>query len=245
MRLSRLPGYGLPELAFWPQPHYDNNKWWMHCLKLREDGSLHWHRRYVERDKPNVIYADDYVDYPTAKAAAIELNQNVTFDVDSLDIPDSHKESLRLKIEKALTAKSRLMDEEYLMYQVAIQKHANSPRPTLEELVLDEHFDSVAQELLEALNEMPYLQCVNIPTYRMILLRDSNNVWKEPTEPQRVQKSVTRNALLAHLGCLAQIIGAKPSLPFAQCFSRVQTSCCNWPASNGCSMTPEGKARRC
>ncbi|MDI7517087.1 hypothetical protein QLY56_08310 [Cronobacter sakazakii] len=178
MRLSRLPGYGLPELAFWPQPHYDNNKWWMHCLKLREDGSLHWHRRYVERDKPNVIYADDYVDYPTAKAAAIELNQNVTFDVDSLDIPDSHKESLRLKIEKALTAKSRLMDEEYLMYQVAIQKHANSPRPTLEELVLDEHFDSVAQELLEVLNEMSYLQCVNIPTYGIILLRDSNNVWK-------------------------------------------------------------------
>lgn len=178
MQISRLSGYGLPELAFWPQPNYDNNKWLMYCLKLREDGSLHWYRRYIERGRPGVAYADDYEDYPSAKDAAIDLNQKVTFEVDSLGISDSHKESLRLKIEKALTAKSRLMDEEYLMYQVAIQKHANSPRPTIDELVLDERNNLVAQALYESLREMPYLQCVNIPTYGMILQRDSNNIWK-------------------------------------------------------------------
>lgn len=39
MRLNKLPGYGLPELAFWPQPKYERNEWSIYCLKLRTDGT--------------------------------------------------------------------------------------------------------------------------------------------------------------------------------------------------------------
>ncbi|EJB2901180.1 hypothetical protein MW095_005405, partial [Escherichia coli] len=128
MRMNRLPGYGLPELAFWPQPKYERNKWSMFCLKLRNDGTLAWYRRYVDRGMPNHAFDDDYDNYPEARKAALELNKNVSFDIEKLPLSMFQKKSLRLKVDKALKAKSRLMDEEHIMLNEAIKAHANDPR---------------------------------------------------------------------------------------------------------------------
>ncbi|MCL7671934.1 hypothetical protein M8370_20855, partial [Enterobacter cloacae complex sp. OE43NF] len=108
MRMNQLPGYGLPELAFWPQPWYETDKWQMYSLKLRTDGTVHWFRRYLERGIPGHAYADIYENYEDAKKSAIVLNKNIEFDIDKLPLSLPEKESLRLKVDKALTAKTRL-----------------------------------------------------------------------------------------------------------------------------------------
>ena len=149
----------------------------MHSLKLRSDGSLHWFRQYVDRGMPGHAFNDDYDDYQTAREAAVELNKNLSVNLDALSIPDAHKESLRLKADKALMAKSRLMDEEHLMYQVAVRKHASDPRPTIDELVIDSKFESIRQPLHSILSEMPYLHYVYLPTFHVLLNRIAQNTW--------------------------------------------------------------------
>ncbi|HID1033036.1 TPA: hypothetical protein ACXDFY_004353 [Enterobacter roggenkampii] len=136
MRMNNLPGYGLPELSFWPQPKYERNNWSMFCLKLRDDGTLAWYRRYVDRGMPNHAFDDVYDNYLDARKAAEELNKNIAFNIDELPLSPQQRESLRLKIDKALTSKSRLMDEEHMMLNEAIRRHANDPRLSSDELII-------------------------------------------------------------------------------------------------------------
>ncbi|CAD5627115.1 TPA: hypothetical protein QIC17_004398 [Escherichia coli] len=178
MRMNRLPGYGLPELAFWPQPKYERNKWSMFCLKLRNDGTLAWYRRYVDRGMPNHAVDDDYDNYPEARKAALELNKNVSFDIEKLPLSMFQKKSLRLKVDKALKAKSRLMDEEYIMLNEAIKAHANDPRVTLNELIINPDYETLRQPLFDVLSEMPYLHFVFLPKFQVSLQLVAPNTWE-------------------------------------------------------------------
>ncbi|EPH3180404.1 hypothetical protein P5769_001919 [Citrobacter braakii] len=178
MRMSRLPGYGLSELAFWPQPKYERNTWSMYSLKLRTDGTLTWYHRYVERGIPDQAFSDDYDDYADARKAAVELNRNVNFDIKKLPLSMSQKESLRLKVDKALTAKSRLMDEEHMMLEEAVKAHANDPRVSLNELTIKPDYENLRQPLFDSLNEMPYLHFVFIPKYQVSLQLIAPNTWE-------------------------------------------------------------------
>ncbi|EBO9238569.1 hypothetical protein BMG49_20650 [Salmonella enterica] len=201
MRTRRILGYGLPELAYWPQPNYEQGGWSMHSLKLRSDGSLHWFRRYVDRGMPGHAFNDDYDDYQTAREAAVELNKNLSVNLDALSIPDAHKESLRLKADKALMAKSRLMDEEHLMYQVAVRKHASDPRPTIDELVIDSKSERMRQPLHSVLSEMPYLHYVYLSTYRVLLNRIAQNTWKcTPVSRSEVAKKCYQERIARGFG---------------------------------------------
>ncbi|WP_246103750.1 hypothetical protein [Yersinia kristensenii] len=83
----------------------------MHSLKLRTDGTLTWYQHFVDRGMPGHAFIDDHDDYVDARKVVEELNKNVDFDIDKLLLSLPEKESLRLKVDKALTAQTRLMDE--------------------------------------------------------------------------------------------------------------------------------------
>ncbi|EEG3543564.1 hypothetical protein GZ474_003798 [Salmonella enterica] len=178
MRLNKLPGYGLPELAFWPQPKYERNEWSIYCLKLRTDGTPAWYRHFVDRGTEYRAYGDDYEDYQTAKERALELNKSVDFNIDELPLSPAEKESLRLKVEKTLTAKMRLMDEEHMMFNEAVKRHAKSPRVSIEELILKPDNENLRPLLFEALKQMPYLHFVLLPTFRVYLQLTGPNTWE-------------------------------------------------------------------
>lgn len=178
MRMNRLPGYGLPELAFWPRPKFDRNTWSMYSLKLRTDGTLNWYRRYVDRGMPGHAFNDDYDNYADARKTAEDLNNNVDFDIDKLPLSQPEKESLRLKVDKALTAKTRLMDEEQMMLKEAIRRHSNDPRISLENLILKPNGENLRQPLLDVLSEMPYLRYVFLPRFQVCLRLAGHNTWE-------------------------------------------------------------------
>lgn len=178
MRMRRLTGYGLSELAFWPQPNYERNTWSMYSLKPRTNGTLTWYRRYVDGGMPDHAFSDDYDDYADARNAAVELNKNVNFDIETLPLSTSQKESLLLKIDKALTAKSRLMDEEHMMLQEAIKAHANDPRLSANELIIKPDYEKLRQPLFDALYEMPYLHFVFLPKFQVSLQLIAPNTWE-------------------------------------------------------------------
>ena len=178
MRMNQLPGYSLPDLAFWPQPWYETDKWQMYSLKLRTDGTVHWFRRYLERGIPSHAYADIYENYDDAKKSAIELNKNIEFDIDKLPLSLPEKESLRLKVDNALTAKTRLINEEQSMLKEALKKHANDPRISADELILKPELEKLREPLYIALTEMPYLRCIFLPHYHVFLYIEEGNTWQ-------------------------------------------------------------------
>lgn len=177
MRLNCLPGYGLPDLAFWPQPWCETNRWQMYSLKLRTDGTLHWFKHHLERGIPAHAYAHTYENYEDARKSAIEMNKNIDIDIDKLTLSLPEKESLRLKVDKALTAKIRLMDEEQMMLNEATKKHTNDPRIFPEELILKPELESLREPLLDALNERPYLRFIFLPRNQICLQLVENNTW--------------------------------------------------------------------
>lgn len=178
MRLNRLPGYDLPELAFWALPYYERNAWQMYSLKLRTDGTLHWFRHYVDRGMPDRAFVDVYDNYTEARKAAVEMNKKIEFDIDKLPLSLPEKESLRLKVDKALTAKKRLIDEEQIMLNEATMKHINDPRILPEELILKPELESLREPLFDALNERPYLRFIFLPKYQICLQLAENNTWE-------------------------------------------------------------------
>ncbi|EFH8163205.1 hypothetical protein L6019_RS23315 [Escherichia coli] len=178
MRMISLPGYGLPELAFWPQPKFEQNTWSMYSLKLRPDGTLNWYRRYVDHGRPGYAFSDNYDNYADARKTAVELNKNIDFDIDKLPISLQEKESLRLKVDKSLTAKTRLMDEEQIMLKEAIRRHSNDPRISPEDLILKPEIEKLRQPLFDVLNEMPYLHYVFLPKFHAFLQLTDHNSWK-------------------------------------------------------------------
>lgn len=178
MRMNRLPGYGLPELAFWPHPYYERNAWQMYSLKLRTDGTLHWFRHYVDRGMPDRAFADVYDDYTEARKTAVEMNKKIEFDIDKLPASLPEKESLRLKVDKALTAKIRLIDEEQMMLNEATMKHTNDPRFLPDDLIIKPELENLREPLLDALNERPYLHIIYLPKYQICLELVEHNTWE-------------------------------------------------------------------
>ncbi|MDH0830635.1 hypothetical protein [Klebsiella michiganensis] len=149
----------------------------MYSLKLRTDGTLHWFKHYLERGIPPHAYAHTYENYEDARNWAIEMNKNIDIDIYKLTLSLPEKESLRLKVDKALTAKIRLMDEEQMMLNEATMKHTNDPRICPEELILKPELESLREPLLDALNERPYLRFIYLPRYQICLQLVENNTW--------------------------------------------------------------------
>lgn len=170
LRRSRVP---LPTLACWPQhwPEFDN-LWYMFELQLKIDGTLDWYLRGVSNDGP-VSYNNLNDAISEAKSTNIKLAKKL----EDLDLPAEKKLSVKLKVEKAITSEERLMEEESWMLSEALNRHANDPRPTLEDLLLTEKLEALRKPLFEMLQQYPYIHYARISLFGITLNRRGDHDW--------------------------------------------------------------------
>lgn len=177
MRLDEMPGYGLPTLAMWPKLWYETNRWMMYDYKLMPDGKLKWFRSYAARQGHARAICYDTLE--EASAAASQVNKQLYEDIESLTLSDLAKQSLRLKVEKEITCKSRLLNEEQLMLNEAIRRHLDDEQPVLTELVVPEGSESLRQPLFDYLNETPYVNYVLLTSANIILHKKGASDWSD------------------------------------------------------------------
>ncbi|HDL7635037.1 TPA: hypothetical protein PXO86_004070 [Yersinia enterocolitica] len=178
MRLDQMPGHNLPAFAVWPQPFYEHNLWFMYSLRLREDNSLHWYRRYIGKEgKANLAFSDIYADYTLATVTAMRMNKEMIDNIELLSIPAVEKLSLRLKVEKAVTAKSRLLNEEQLMLEIAIRNQDKVPKSKIEQLILKPEHEKFRESLFETLSKTPDIKIAYIFHDHILLTRKEPNDW--------------------------------------------------------------------
>ncbi|WP_339071498.1 hypothetical protein WIN67_14005 [Pseudomonas idahonensis] len=168
----------LPVLGCWPQPWFkDESVWHMFELQLKPDGNVDW---YLRRD--DVAHGGYglivYQDYDVAVAEAKSTNLLLKHAVSNLALPFEQAESIRLKVQKALTAEERLIGEERLMLMEAMKRHAADPRPRLEDLTVFNGNDVLQAELHKRLLQYPYVQLVFLARYGALLEREGRFTWR-------------------------------------------------------------------
>jgi hypothetical protein len=146
--------------------------------KLQQDGWLRWYRRYVDNGRGGPR-ADIYGTLAEAVVVATEENKKLIDNIKALSVPDERRESLCLKVEKEVTRKSRLLNEEQLMLQEGIRMHRDAPRLPIEELMIPEHMESLREPLFQLLNETPYIRYANVAKHGIILVRKGESDWSE------------------------------------------------------------------
>lgn len=168
----------LPVLGCWPQQWVkDEAVWHMFELQMKPDGNVDW---YLRRDDDThggygPIF---YKDYDAAIAEAKSTNLLLSHTLKNLALPLDQAESIRLKVQKALTAEERLMSEERLMLMEAIKRHETDPRPRLEDLTVLNGNDVLRAELHKHLLQCPYVQLVFLGRYGALLEREGNFTWR-------------------------------------------------------------------
>ena len=168
----------LPVLGCWPQRWVrDDAVWHMFELQLKPDGNVDW---YLRRDElAHGGYGSiTYHDYDTAVTEAKSTNLLLKDAVNNLALPFQQAESIRLKVQKALTAEERLVDEERVMLMEAIKRHGAEPRPRLEDLTVLNGNDVLTAELHRCLLQYPYVQLVFSARYGMLLECKGNFTWR-------------------------------------------------------------------
>ncbi|UAL43696.1 hypothetical protein K8B83_02045 [Shewanella inventionis] len=63
------------------------------------------------------------------------------------------------------------------MLSEAIRRHQETPRPSVNEIVLPDNCESILDSLMEILNETPYINFVRLKKYGISLLRDKGHDW--------------------------------------------------------------------
>ena len=168
----------LPVLGCWPQPcvKYDA-VWHMFELQLKPGGNVDWYLR--RNEVANGGYGSiTYRDYDTAVTEAKSTNLLLEHAVNDLALPFQQAESMRLKVQKALTAEERLMSEERLMLMEAVKLHGADPRPRLEDLTVLNGNDVLRVELHRRLLQYPYVQLVFLARYGALLEREGSFTWR-------------------------------------------------------------------
>ncbi|UOB22678.1 hypothetical protein MRY17_18360 [Pseudomonas orientalis] len=168
----------LPILGCWPQQWVkDDTVWHMFELQLKPDGNVDW---YLRRD--DVAHGGygpiTYQNYDAAVNEAKSTNLLLKYTVNDLALNSEQAASIRLKVQKALTAEERLMSEERLMLMEAIKRHAADPRPRLEDLTVLNGSDVLRTELHKRLLQYPYVQLVFLARYGSLLECEGNFTWR-------------------------------------------------------------------
>lgn len=170
LRRSRVP---LPTLACWPQqwPEHDD-LWHIFELQLKHDGTLDWFLR--EKTDYGPISYDNLED---ALKEIKSTNAQLVGVLDALALPSDEKFSIKLKVEKAITAEGRLMDEESWMLREAFNRHVNDPRPKIEDLLLPLDSEELREPLFKVLQKFPYIRYARISSVGITLNRKGDNDW--------------------------------------------------------------------
>ena len=184
-------------LAIWPVPDRAHDTWWMQELIEQSDGSVKWRDRRVRTESGNVRL-DIHRELASAMQLAETLNPLFAAKLVERDLDPISKKSLQLKVRKALQARERLQHEEALMLAEAKRRNASMPRPKLTDLLLDPKTESLRDELIERLQEMPYLQTALIgsPKCAVVLHRDGK--WSAPHRVTRHGAALVARAEIAN-----------------------------------------------
>ena len=170
LKVSRVP---LPTLACWPQQwHEFDNLWYMFNLQLKADGTLHWFVRSHTDSRPV-----SYNNLEDALKEAKTTNTQLINTLDTLTLSRQEKASIKLKVEKTITAESRLMEEENRMLKEAVKRHVNDPRPEAKDLLLQPALEKLREPLFEVLQQFPYIRYARISRYGITLQRKDDNDW--------------------------------------------------------------------
>ncbi|WP_095129144.1 hypothetical protein [Pseudomonas sp. Irchel s3h14] len=183
MLLSEMPGYIYPTLATFPFRWYETNRWLIYALKLLPSGDLKWLPDYVEAE--GHAKAHNYATQEEARQVASSFNEGIAERIEMLGLSEPQKTSVTLKAEKEITVQERLADEELLMLTEALRRHASSPRPAAQDLILPSELQGLHEDLFRQLEEAPYLQIINFPRYRVALARTKEFDWTHRISPSK------------------------------------------------------------
>lgn len=180
MKLEQMPGAKFVTLAEWPSIFIESSyeTFFMSVLKIKDDLSLHWYKKYKQHDNGGV-QLDIYDDLKLASSIATDNNQQHIQMIAQLPLVDDEKSSLLLKVEKAVTAKERLLNEEVLMFQEAIRLHKDMPKRSVDDFVFPELSQNAKDAAVKILNETPYIKVLYIPRYGTILRLRGDNDWSQ------------------------------------------------------------------
>lgn len=180
MRIEKMPGYVLPTLAEWPSKYIEWNYdlFVMFNLKLENDGSLRWYKKYIPTEK-KYARLDVYEDLNVASDIALRNNELHIMAIDSLPLNKEEKSSLRLKVEKAITSRKRLLNEEMLMLQEAIRCNRGYLKIDENKIILPEVSDSYKHRIINILNETPYIKFLHVPGSNFIVSQVGENDWSK------------------------------------------------------------------
>lgn len=180
MKIEQLPGYGYPALAFWIEYWYEGDRWRIKEYKLQPDGKLKWFDQY-NQVKPDVVKGTFFENKGDALAYVNLENLNLDFRVSVLELSEEDRASIKLKVDKAIQAKTRLMNEEELMLVMAIKKHQDHSKPAYEDIILPNNELDFKESLFSQLNIMPYLKVALVQNGkdRKVIFKNIKNEWSK------------------------------------------------------------------
>ncbi|MBI1453449.1 hypothetical protein IL972_16195 [Acinetobacter sp. FL51] len=199
MKIEQMPGYGSPALAFWLEYCYEGNKWRIKEYKLISDGNLKWFDQYIEI-KPNAVQGRFFENKSDALAYVNLENSNIASRIFTLALSEVEKKSLKLKVDKAIQAKSRLMNEEDLMLTAAIKKYQHHNKPAYEDIILPTNELEYKDSLFSQLNLMPYLKVALVLNGkdRKVVYKNLKNEWSKTYRPTPKTFIYTERAKIAN-----------------------------------------------
>ena len=137
-----------PVLAIWPEPLYIRGKWWMHVCRLMSDMTLKW-----DKSNPPELFNSLEEALKITKQRNKKLLENISILPITLDL----QQSIKIKVNKEIQRKERLVNEEQLMLQEAQRRAKTRRKPEINELTLPERSEKFRQTLHTQLSTMPYL----------------------------------------------------------------------------------------
>ncbi|MFP1681583.1 hypothetical protein ACLD0W_03675 [Alloalcanivorax sp. C16-1] len=217
-----MPGYNLYVLAAFPQPFFERGAGYiMYDYKMKRDGGLQWFVRYLKNGSG--FKADYYEELDKAIDAAEEMNEHLINNVDSLDVSNEDKASIKIKVEKAVIVRKRRLLEERLMLTEAINRSGEIGLLQHEDLAVPSDREVLKVALFEALKETPYVKLVRLAQHGVTLMEESGR-WVYARHNKKRRCILTENVSLGGSVMRAGIIGAKRSLLFGQCCVLEQTN---------------------
>ena len=158
-------------------------------LILQRDWKLKWFHHLVD-SKP-----ETFNDYYNGVQFVAQKNKNFVSSLDLLDLDQNEITSLQLKVNKELTSKQRIVEEEQLMLQEAIKRNHSKPR--LDKSLLKVEHEVFRQPLFKILQETPYISLVSIPRHNRTLLREGEHDWTYGTKSNQKMKQLFHRASIA------------------------------------------------
>lgn len=167
-------------------------------LQLQPSGNLGWFLRRYD-DKHGGFGPITYRDVDSAIAEANNTNQLLSTAVDHLQLPAEQKESLRLKVKKALMSEERRTNEERLMLAEAERIHRSDPRPGLNDLIV-KGAPEVREDLYQVLQRYPYVRCVYLARFGLVLQKEGLFDWKSYSPSNKAALYCLREKIAAGFG---------------------------------------------